>query len=128
MLLSIDKLNTGFYSDTGYSQVLHDVSLQIDTGQTVALVGESGSGKSVTALSLLRLLEESATKISGRIEFEEEELLAVEEERMRQIRGNRIAMIFQEPMTSLNPVYPIGTQLMEPLILHQKFSQKMLLW
>ncbi len=124
MLLEIDNLHTGFYSDTGYSQVLYDVTMGFDTGQTVALVGESGSGKSVTALSVLRLLEEQATKMSGRILFEGKDLLKANEARLRQIRGNRIAMIFQEPMTSLNPVYSIGSQLIEPIMLHQQLDKE----
>jgi microcin C transport system ATP-binding protein len=130
MLLSIDHLNVSFSLDTGRAepeanQVLHDVSLSIDQGETVALVGESGSGKSVTALSILRLLDEgSQVRTSGRIRFEDQELLTLSAQRLRAIRGNRIAMIFQEPMTSLNPVYTIGNQLIEPLLLHRAMTRK----
>jgi microcin C transport system ATP-binding protein len=130
MLLEIDKLNVSFSLDSGSrqpetNQVLHDVSLSVDQGQTVALVGESGSGKSVTALSILRLLEEgSQVHSSGRITFEGHDILSLADQQLRAIRGNRIAMIFQEPMTSLNPVYTIGNQLIEPLLLHRAMTRK----
>ncbi|MGV1099005.1 ABC transporter ATP-binding protein [Thiovibrio sp. JS02] len=124
MLLEVKNLTTGFYSDQGFAPVLAQVSLSIDQGQTVALVGESGSGKSVTALSILRLLEKDIAAIEGEVLFEGENLVRAEEERLRKIRGNRIAMIFQEPMTSLNPVYTIGDQLMEPLLVHQGLGRE----
>jgi microcin C transport system ATP-binding protein len=123
MLLDIQNLSLKFHTEDGDSKVLHNVSFGVDSGQTVALVGESGSGKSVTALSILRLLEKTATvTVTGEINFSGQNILALPESRMRQIRGNQIAMIFQEPMTSLNPVYPIGTQLIEPLLLHQHLT------
>jgi len=130
MLLAIDNLNVTFSLDTGGArpednQVLHDVSLTVDQGETVALVGESGSGKSVTALSILRLLEEgSQVHTSGSITFEGQEILSLPANKLRAIRGNRISMIFQEPMTSLNPVYTIGNQLIEPLLLHRAMTRK----
>jgi microcin C transport system ATP-binding protein len=130
MLLEVDKLNVTFTLDNGrkqpeHNQVLHEVSLSVDRGETVALVGESGSGKSVTALSILRLLEEgSQVHSSGRITFEGHDILTLADQQLRAIRGNRIAMIFQEPMTSLNPVYTIGNQLIEPLLLHQSLTKK----
>lgn len=129
MLLEINKLNLSFHVDSGakipdIKQVLFDVSLTINSGETVALVGESGSGKSVTALSILRLLEESSTvETSGSIIFQGEDILGLSPQDLRKVRGNRIAMIFQEPMTSLNPVYTVGNQLMEPLRLHQDLSK-----
>ncbi len=129
MLLEIDNLNLSFYLDTGKKQpeekqVLFDVSLAVDNQETVALVGESGSGKSVTALSVLRLLEESSqTNCSGIINFEGNDVFRLSRNELRKIRGNRISMIFQEPMTSLNPVYSIGNQLMEPLLLHQGLNK-----
>jgi microcin C transport system ATP-binding protein len=125
MLLDIQKLSLTFHTEDGDSHVLHDVSFSVNSGQTVALVGESGSGKSVTALSILRLLEKiAAVTASGAINFCDQDILALPESKMRHIRGNQIAMIFQEPMTSLNPVYSIGSQLTEPLLLHQKLTAK----
>ena len=102
---------------------LDRIQLELRAGETHALVGESGSGKSVTALSVLRLIEEiSSVQSSGSIRFAGQELTTLSRAQMRAIRGNRIAMIFQEPMTSLNPVYPVGRQLMEPLRLHRKMN------
>ena len=127
MLLHIDRLSTWITTDSAEGlerrRILDDVSLSLDRGRTLALVGESGSGKSVTALTVLRLLEETtATDNSGRILFEDRDLLALSRDEIRSVRGNRIAMIFQEPMTSLNPVYPVGSQLIEPLVLHRRMS------
>ena len=123
MLLDIQNLSLKFHTEDGDSQVLHNVSFRVDKGQTVALVGESGSGKSVTALSILRLLEKTATvTATGTINYSGQNILSLPESSMRHIRGNQIAMIFQEPMTSLNPVYSIGNQLTEPLLLHQKLT------
>ncbi|MCK5544330.1 MAG: ABC transporter ATP-binding protein [Desulfobulbaceae bacterium] len=124
MLLKIKKLSAHFDSENGITKVLRNISIDIEAGSTVALVGESGSGKSVTALSILRLLQGVAPfSVKGRILFEGEDLVKVDGTRMRQIRGNRIAMIFQEPMTSLNPVYPVMHQLVEPLMIHQGLSR-----
>ena len=123
MLLDIKNLSLTFHTEDGDSKVLHDISFSVNSGQTVALVGESGSGKSVTALSVLRLLEKTATVSStGEINFSGQNILELPETKMRHIRGNRIAMIFQEPMTSLNPVYSVGNQLIEPLMLHQQLT------
>ena len=125
MLLNIQNLSLTFHTEDGDSKVLHDISFSVKSGQTVALVGESGSGKSVTALSILRLLEKTATVTStGAIHFSGQDLLALPESQMRHIRGNKIAMIFQEPMTSLNPVYSIGNQLIEPLLQHQDLTNQ----
>ncbi len=129
MLLDINKLNLSFQLDTGSGQsetkqVLFDVSLRVDKEETVALVGESGSGKSVTALSILRLLEESSDiHCSGEIHFNGQNIFTLSPEKLRELRGNKIAMIFQEPMTSMNPVYTIGNQLMEPLLQHQGMNK-----
>jgi oligopeptide/dipeptide ABC transporter ATP-binding protein len=102
-------------------QAVRDVGFSIEKGRTFALVGESGCGKSATALSIMRLLPAPPGKITGgEIIFEGRDLLALSEKQMRHIRGNRIAMIFQDPMTSLNPVYPIGAQIVEGIKLHQK--------
>ena len=123
MLLDIKNLSLTFHTEDGASKVLHDISFGVNSGETVALVGESGSGKSVTALSVLRLLERTATVSStGEINFSGQNLLELPESKMRHIRGNQIAMIFQEPMTSLNPVYSVGNQLIEPLMLHQQLT------
>jgi ABC-type microcin C transport system duplicated ATPase subunit YejF len=124
-LLTIDNFNLAFLSAEGnLSPVLDAISLRIAAGETHALVGESGSGKSVTALSILRLLEDTnQVRSSGSITFEGRELTALDKQAIRAIRGNRIAMIFQEPMTALNPVYTIGNQLMEPLLLHQSLGK-----
>jgi len=130
MLLTVDHFNLWFQSfnennEPEQTQVLHDVSFEIKSGETTALVGESGSGKSVTAFSILRLLEESSSIAStGSIYFNNKDLCKLSLDEMQLIRGNKIAMIFQEPMTSLNPVYSIGSQLLEPLILHQKMNKK----
>jgi len=125
MLLDIQNLSLTFHTEDGDSKVLHNISFGVDSGQTVALVGESGSGKSVTALSILRLLEKTATvTTSGTIHYSGQDLLALPESQMRHIRGNKIAMIFQEPMSSLNPVYSIGNQLIEPLLQHQDLTNQ----
>ena len=119
-LLQISDLNIGFDTNRGQIRPVRDVSFSIHPGQTVALVGESGCGKSVTSLSILRLIPEPPGKIlSGKIVFEGRDLLQVPEPDMRQVRGKDIAMIFQEPMTSLNPVYTIGDQIVEAILLHQ---------
>ncbi len=130
MFLKADHLNLWFNSynhdnEPEQTQVLHDVSFEIKSGETTALVGESGSGKSVTAFSILRLLEESSSVTNtGSVYFKNRDLYDLTLDEMRLIRGNNIAMIFQEPMASLNPVYTIGSQMMEPLILHQKMGKK----
>ena len=127
-LLRIDNFSLTFCSDQeigGDTQVLHDINLTIEQGKTHALVGESGSGKSVTAMSILRLLEDVATvHTSGRIFFNNQDILQLGKKEVRAIRGNDIAMIFQEPMTSMNPVYTIGNQLIEPLMLHRDMSRE----
>ena len=120
-MLKIDNLSVAFKNT---AQVVHGVSFSINHGESLALVGESGSGKSVTALSILRLHDKyNVTFPTGKIEFQGQDLLQISEAKLRQIRGKDIAMIFQEPMTSLNPVYPIGPQLIEPLLLHTKISK-----
>ncbi len=125
MLLDIKDLSLTFHTEDGDSKVLHEISFGVESGQTVALVGESGSGKSVTALSILRLLEKNATvTTSGIINFSGSNILELPESKLRRIRGNQIAMIFQEPMSSLNPVYSIGSQLVEPLMLHQNLTNR----
>lgn len=122
-LLDIKNLSVAFRNERATTQVLHDISLTINHGETVALAGESGSGKSVTALSILQLLDRDAAEISGTINFGGHNLATLSEPAMQKIRGNRIAMIFQEPMTALNPVYSIGYQIIEPLMIHQGLNR-----
>ncbi|MBU0674597.1 MAG: ABC transporter ATP-binding protein [Proteobacteria bacterium] len=123
-IIEVRDLDLSFQTDEQTAQVLHRVNFTIPRGKTIALAGESGSGKSVTALSILRLLDPEVSKVSGKILFEGQDLNTLDEEAMRRIRGNRIAMIFQEPMTSLNPVYSVGAQVMESLAIHQGLDSK----
>ena len=123
-LLSVKNLSTHFFTEDGVAKAVQDVSFDIKEGKTFALVGESGCGKSVTALSIMRLIPEPPGKIvNGVIKFRGRSLLELKERQMRKVRGNRIAMIFQEPMTSLNPVYTVGNQIVEAITLHQNKSQ-----
>ena len=123
-LLNIENLKTYFYVRGRVARAVDDVSLAIQPGETLGLVGESGCGKSVTAHSIIQLIPDPPGKIvGGRIGFDGEDLLRLPESEMRKIRGNRISMIFQEPMTSLNPVFTVGDQVGEVLRLHQKLSR-----
>jgi peptide/nickel transport system ATP-binding protein len=121
-LLEIENLQTHFRTPDGVNRAVDGLSLKIEAGQTLAIVGESGCGKSVTAMSVLRLIPEPPGKIAGRIAFNGRDLLGLTPAEMRDIRGNDISMIFQEPMTSLNPVLTVGRQIREPLRLHQKLD------
>jgi oligopeptide/dipeptide ABC transporter ATP-binding protein len=122
-LLKIENLSTFFRTEQGLARAVQNVSFTIPAGKTLALVGESGCGKSVTALSIMRLIPDPPGEIAeGRILFEGRDLLKLSDEQMRTIRGNDIAMIFQEPMTSLNPVFTVGNQIVEAIRLHQKKS------
>ncbi len=124
-ILEIDGLKTHFHTRDGVVRAVDGVSISIEPGETLSIVGESGCGKSVTAMSVLRLLPVPPARIEGgRVLFEGEDLLRASEERMRDIRGNRISMIFQEPMTSLNPVMPAGRQIAESLELHQGLGRR----
>jgi peptide/nickel transport system ATP-binding protein len=124
-LLELENLRTYFYTDTGVARSVDGVSFQVGAGETVGVVGESGCGKSVTALSILRLI-----RAPGRIEqesairFEGKNLLDLDEREMQQVRGNRIAMVFQEPMTALNPVFTVGDQIAEVARIHAGMSKK----
>lgn len=123
-LLEVKGLKTYFDTDRGVIRAVDGVSLSIEAGQTLGVVGESGCGKSVTALSILRLVHKPVGRIAGgEILFDGKNLLTLSEQEMRSVRGNRISMIFQEPMTSLNPVYTVGEQIMEPLMQHQRLDK-----
>jgi len=130
-LLEVNNLRTWFSTDAGVARAVDGVSFHVDPGETLGIVGESGSGKSVTSLSIMRLIPEPPGKIQPGSEIlfrgsagEVEDLAKASEERMRKIRGNDIAMIFQEPMTSLNPVFTVGAQIIESLRLHQGLSKR----
>jgi peptide/nickel transport system ATP-binding protein len=124
-LLQIDNLRTYFYTEAGVARAVDGVSLHIDAGETLGIVGESGCGKSVTALSILRLISPPGRIEAGsRMLFEGKDLMQLKEEEMRRIRGNRIAMIFQEPMTALNPVFTVGDQIAEVSRVHERASKK----
>ena len=123
-LLEVEGLKTWFYTRDGVVRAVDGVSFDVHPGETVAMVGESGCGKSVTSLSILRLIASPPGRtIAGRITFEGRDLLALPEEEMRKVRGNEISMIFQEPMTSLNPVLTIGRQIAETLTVHRGLSR-----
>jgi oligopeptide/dipeptide ABC transporter ATP-binding protein len=123
-LLEVENLQTQFPTRSGLVRAVDDVSFHIDEGEVLGLVGESGSGKSITALSILRLISAPGKIAGGSIRFKGENLGAASEDRMRDIRGNDIAMIFQDPMTSLNPVYTVGEQIAEALRLHRRLDRK----
>jgi peptide/nickel transport system ATP-binding protein len=122
-LLEIENLQTHFRTPDGVNRAVDGVSLKLEAGETLAIVGESGCGKSVTAMSILQLIPQPPGKIAGSIRFQGRNLLDVSEREMRSIRGNDISMIFQEPMTSLNPVLTVGRQIVETLLLHQDLSK-----
>jgi ABC-type microcin C transport system duplicated ATPase subunit YejF len=122
-LLRVRDLTVTFETEAGTVHATDRVSFDIYPGETLAVVGESGSGKSVTAMSIMRLIDRRRGKVErGSVLFEGRDLLAAPDSEVRAVRGNRIGMIFQEPMSSLNPVYTLGTQIGEPLILHKGFS------
>jgi oligopeptide transport system ATP-binding protein len=123
-LLQVRDLRTYFYTEEGVVRAVDGVSFDLEEGETLGLVGESGSGKSVSAMSILRLIPNPPGKIvGGEVLFEGADLLKLDEDEIRAIRGNRIAMVFQEPMTSLNPVLSIGRQITEALELHMKLDK-----
>jgi len=124
-LLRVENLRTWFHSRAGVSRAVDGVTLALGEGRTLGLVGESGSGKSVTALSIMRLIEEPGRiEPESRIVFQGVDLATASEDELQEIRGNKVAMIFQEPMTSLNPVYPIGKQVAEALRLHRQIGSR----
>jgi peptide/nickel transport system ATP-binding protein/oligopeptide transport system ATP-binding protein len=125
ILLEVDDLSTYFFTEEGVVKSVQQISFDVEKGKTFAIVGESGCGKSVTALSIMRLIPEPPGKItSGKIMLVGKDLRSLAEKQMRKVRGNEIAMIFQEPMTSLNPVFTVGEQIVEAIKLHQKKTDK----
>jgi oligopeptide/dipeptide ABC transporter ATP-binding protein len=124
-LLSIEHLTTSFHTDRGVLRAVDDVSLSLEKARTLALVGESGCGKSVTALSIMRLVPSPPGEIeTGKIVFGERDLMKLDDRAMRRVRGDEISMIFQEPMTSLNPVYSVGAQIVEAIRIHKKMGRR----
>ncbi|MCX7694271.1 MAG: ABC transporter ATP-binding protein [Caloramator sp.] len=124
-LLSIKNLKTYFYTEDGVIKAVDDVSLSIREGETLGVVGESGCGKSITAMSILKLIPNPPGKIvEGEIIFDGKDLTKATDEEIRKIRGNKISVIFQEPMTSLNPVFTIGDQIIEAIVLHQNMNKE----
>jgi peptide/nickel transport system ATP-binding protein len=123
-LLEVENLQTHFRTPDGVNRAVDGVSFDVAAGETLAIVGESGCGKSVTAMSILRLIPEPPGKMAGSIRFQGRDLLKLSESEMQSIRGNEISMIFQEPMTSLNPVLNVGRQIGETLRLHQGLSAR----
>ncbi len=122
-LLAVQRLAIEFRTEHGVVAAVHDASFEMERGEITALVGESGCGKSATALAILRLIADPPGRVTGgKILFEGRDVLQIDAEQVRALRGNRIAMIFQEPMTSLNPVHTIGRQVAEPLVLHRKLG------
>ncbi len=125
ILLEVKNLKTYFYTEDGIARAVDGMDFIIRKGETLGMIGESGCGKSVSALSIMQLVASPPGKIiEGEIRFEGEDLLKKSPSEIKKIRGNDISMIFQEPMTSLNPVFTIGNQIMEPIILHQKLDKK----
>jgi len=123
-LLQVSGLRTFFFTEAGVVKAVDGVSLHVDKKETLGLVGESGSGKSVTALSVLRIVPRPGRIVEGRIEFDGQDLLAKREDEMRRIRGSSIAIVFQDPISSLNPVYSVASQLTEIIRLHQRIGKK----
>ena len=117
-LLEVKDLHTSFFTDAGEVKAVNGVSFSLDRGQTLGIVGESGSGKSVTVYSIMQILAPAGKIVSGSVKLDGQELVGAGEKVMRDVRGNKISIIFQDPMTSLNPTYTIGNQLMEAILLH----------
>jgi oligopeptide/dipeptide ABC transporter ATP-binding protein len=124
MILSVKDLSVSFATDGGVVRAVEGVSFTLDKGEILAIVGESGSGKSVTAQTILGLTRAPNATITGSVEFDGRDLTALDDEQLRDVRGKRIAMIFQDPMTSLNPVYRVGDQIVEMIRAHQKVPKR----
>lgn len=124
-LLAVENIKTHFYTDRGRVTAVDGISFRLDAGEIIGVVGESGCGKSVMSQSIMRLFDERNTvEYEGEVLFEGENLLKLSKANMRKVRGNDISMIFQDPLSSLNPVYTIGDQIREAILLHQKISKK----
>ena len=123
-LIEIEKLNLGFNTDEGFKQALWDVSFELEAGRTLAIVGESGCGKSVSAMSIMQLLPKTARITSGEIRYNGKNILKYSNRDMQKLRGKKIALIPQDPMTSLNPLYTVGDQLLEVIKIHQGLTGK----
>ena len=123
-LLSVKDLRTSFFTPSGEVKAVNGVSYEVEKGKVLGIVGESGSGKSVSAYSVLQILANPGKIVGGSIKLEDEELVGIKEKGMAKIRGNKISIIFQDPMTSLNPVFTIGDQLMEAIMLHTNRNRK----
>jgi peptide/nickel transport system ATP-binding protein len=123
-VIDVDRLSTSFHTDEGVVRAVDDISFRIEPGRVLGIVGESGSGKSVTSLSIMQLLASTARIESGRISLLGRDLIGLPEREMRSIRGRDVSMIFQEPMTSLNPVFTVGAQIIEAIVLHQKTTKR----
>ena len=123
-LLDVRDLKIAFYDTTPPTEVVKGISFSLEEGETLGIVGESGSGKTQTALSILHLLKENSAVSGGEILYEDSSVAHASSQDLQRIRGKEISMIFQEPMTSLNPVYPVGKQVQEAILLHQKVSKE----
>ena len=123
-LLEVKDLKTYFYTDEGVVKSVDGVSFSVDKGETLGVVGESGCGKSITSMSIMQLIGKPGKIVNGEIDFKGENLLNKDKEEMRKIRGKEIAMIFQDPMTSLNPVYTVGQQIMEAVLIHEDMTKE----
>lgn len=123
-LLKVNNLKTSFFTPLGEVKAVNGVSYEVERGKTLGIVGESGSGKSVSAYSVMKILADAGKIVDGTIEYDGKELVTLKENEMYKIRGNKISIIFQDPMTSLNPVFTIGNQLMEAIMLHTNRNRK----
>ena len=123
-LLEVNNLRTSFFTDAGEVKAVDGVSFTLDHGKVLGIVGESGSGKSVTAYSIMQILAPTGRIVGGSVKLDGQELVGADEKIMRSVRGNRISIIFQDPMTSLNPTYTVGHQLMEAILLHTKRNRR----
>lgn len=124
VLLEVNDLRTSFFTDAGEVKAVNGISFQLDRGKVLGIVGESGSGKSVTAYSIMQILASTGKIVGGSIKLDGEELVNAGEKKMRKVRGNKISIIFQDPMTSLNPTHTIGHQLTEAILLHTGRNKK----